>query len=428
MSTRKSKVSGRTGERNGVSSQNLMDSNQTKKQVKVLIIDDNDQQVTTIMRAFRDNEGVVFSKEQGVTTSIKEAIRKIDQEKPDIVISDKDFTGQGNEHLELLSYIRANHKQTKVMLNTATLTQEDIDEGSLLFDEVMAKGDIEKLKATVDRFIDAFNSRIEEAKEESAQVKVAVIDSDEMLVGILKKLLKRIDGISVLEDLPLAGCSSDVFDIANIHKPDILIMPDNFLHESQAGGAIIDVLREELPDTKVLLLGANAKGSCMGEEAAPFDAVIQMPSTNAELLTFAEILAGEVLEEREESKKKKLLVLDSDEKMVRFAHDLAKDSSVVLGEIKACTSYEEAKQMIMEQKPNMVLVGLIGNGVDDHLKVLDLIKWNNPDTTVLLYAQDCPMEFRRTEVFEFDGFIRINPDYKRMKEELGRFLAPEGEN
>jgi len=416
-------TSSRTEARRRIGSNKMMDPINAKNQGKVVIIEDDASLLSSIMRAMKKVEGAILPAEPEVTISLDDAIRTIDTERPCVVICDKHFTGQGNEHIGLLNYIRANHPGTKVILYSSDLSTHDRLEAPLLFDGVIDKGDYERLRESVARFIERTGSReIEAPKEESDQVTVALVDSDAMVVRVLNAMLGKLDGISLMEGLPLVGSSDEVFDVARANKPDILIFPNDFRVESQAGAAIIEVLREELPDTKVVLLASSVKASRIGEEAAPFDAVVEKPDQRRELLNFVEILAGEVLAARDEAKKTRVLVLDADGLNVKLANQLAGEFQVSVCEARTTSDYEQAVDRIKKERPDVILVGMVDSGVGDHLRILDMVKWNYPQTKVVLFAQDCPMNRRRTEDFGFDGMIWIEPDPGKIRGELARFL------
>lgn len=108
-----------------------------QRKVKVVVIDDENHIVKAVCRALKSSGLLIVPEGIPAIKSLSDAKSLIDREKPDIVVSDKQFDLNNRKaHAELLQYLRENHPDAKVALHSSALGQEDKEAG---FDELIAK-------------------------------------------------------------------------------------------------------------------------------------------------------------------------------------------------------------------------------------------------------------------------------------------------
>lgn len=110
------------------------------KQISVLLVDDEEEFVTTLAERLELREIAV-----SVATDSEEAIRIVDSERPEVVVTDVKMPGMGG--LDLLRLIKARHPRIQVILLTGYGSTRDGIKGMRLgaFDYMMKPVKIEEL-------------------------------------------------------------------------------------------------------------------------------------------------------------------------------------------------------------------------------------------------------------------------------------------
>jgi len=117
-----------------------------RKSRKLLIIDDQPNVVKVLSLTL----GGMFDIPKGLghVDSLAQAMALIDAHNPDVLISDKRFDMKdGNAHLKLLDYAKSKNPKAIVILFSAHIGVEDCGSEGSSFDQVVDKGQPERLIA-----------------------------------------------------------------------------------------------------------------------------------------------------------------------------------------------------------------------------------------------------------------------------------------
>ena len=103
---------------------------QTQTKKKVVIVDDEPMLVKAVSRALAQSKELEIPANISHVCSLEGAKKSVDEHKPDIIISDKEFDmNNRNAHLELLAYVRKQHPLAKVILHTSYVEENELNAG-----------------------------------------------------------------------------------------------------------------------------------------------------------------------------------------------------------------------------------------------------------------------------------------------------------
>jgi len=236
--------------------------------------------------------------------------------------------------------------------------------------------------------------------------KATYIDSQANMIKMGSQLLGGI--CEFPEQIPAVAKLEEAICLIRSEKPDIVIIDWYGRIGRDERVELLEAIKNLDPKIKVILYSDNYYEQECERLMVSFDGVIYKGWDDP--LKLKEVVSGLVTEnlapmKSQEKARKKLLIIEDNEESLNTISLLMGDICDVPDKIPTTNSLEQAKALIEQYSPDIVISDKqfdISNGNAYH-ELLDFIKWRDPNTKVILWSCNVGTEDNSSAKHSYDS-------------------------